>query len=213
MLYNNIQHESGGAKMRTFMITIIFSLLLVSQTFAISQVSLEVIKEAQEYGKLQAKNQLKDLLLPWISYEEKATKLDDTAEHSYLYTSFLLIARNAREQSLNNQNVTILDGEKIVADYSGLLSFSTVLFSDKQDFVNNTSVVLKQENNEIKAYQIIIPSDGESVSMDKGKSNFSAQCYFYFLEKDIKPDIPLILFIKTNDMIEHRFYFDLAKIK
>jgi len=205
--------KSGGAMVKSFMLTIIFSLLLVSQTLAISPINLEVIKEAQDYGKLQARNQLKDFLLPWMSYEEKAIKLDDSAERSYLYSSFLLIARNAREQSLNNHNVTTLDGEEILTDYSGLLSFSTILFGDNQDFVKNTSVVLKQDNNEFKAYQIIIPSDIEIVSMNKGQTGFIAQCYFYFLEKDIRPDIPIILFITTDDKKEHRFYFDMAKIK
>jgi hypothetical protein len=203
----------GGATVRSFMITVIFSLLVVSQTLAMSPINPEVIKEAQDYGKLQSKNQLQEFLLPWISYEEKAIKLDDSAERSYLYTSFLLIARDAREKSLNNRNVTILDGEEILGDYSGLLSFSTVLYGDKQDFVKNAGVVIKQDNNEIKAYQIIIPPDAEAVLRDKGQTEFSAQCYFYFLEKDIKPDIPIILLITTNDKKEHRFYFDIAKIK
>jgi hypothetical protein len=198
---------------RSFMITMIFSLLLASQTLAMSPINLEAIKEAQDYGKLQSKNQLQDFLLPWISYEEKAIKLDDTAERSYLYTSFLLIAQDAREKSLNNRNVTILDGEGIVTDYSGLVSFSTVLFGDKQDFVKNTSVIVKQDNNEVKAYQIIMPSDAEAVLTDRGQTGFTAQCYFYFLEKDIRPDIPIILFITTNDKKEHSFYFDVSKIK
>jgi hypothetical protein len=213
LLCNNIHHKSGGAMVRSFMITVILSLLLIIQTLAISPINTEVIKEAQNYGKLQSKIQLQDFLLPWISYEEKAIKLDDTAERSYLYTSFLLIARDAREKSLNNRNVTIADSQGILSDYSGLLSFSTVLFGDKQDFIKNVSVVVKQDNKEVKAYQIIVPSDVEVASIDKGQSEFTAQCYFYFFEKDIKPDIPIILFITTNDKKEHCFYFDVAKIK
>lgn len=199
--------------MRSFMITIIFSLVLVSQTLAISPINLEVIKEAQNYGKLHAENQLQDFLLPWMSYEEKAIILDNTAERSYLYTSFLLVARNARELSLNNQNVTIADGEGILTDYSGLLSFSTILFGEKPDFIRNSSIVLKQDNQEIMAYQSIIPADAEIVSADKAKIGFTAQCYFYFLEKDIRPDLPVILFITTNDKKVHSFYFDMIKIK
>ncbi|AIF51946.1 hypothetical protein [Pelosinus sp. UFO1] len=199
--------------MRFFTLTVIFLLLSFSQAFAISPVNIDVIKEAQDYGKSNAQNQLKDFLLPWMSYEEKAIKLNDTAERSYLYTSFLLIATDAREKNLLGRNVTALDSESILADYSGLLSFSTVLFGGKQDFTQNANVVLKQAGKEIKAYQVVIPSKAEKNTGESGQNTFTAQCYFYFIEKDIVLDIPIILLIKTNDKIEHSFYFDIAKIK
>jgi hypothetical protein len=199
--------------MRFFVLTVIFSLLFVTQTLAITSINLEVIKEAQDYGKLKMKNPLQDFLLPWMSYEEKAIKLNDTAERSYLYTSFLLIAADAREKSLNGRDITIVDSEGVLEDYSGLLSFSAVLFGDKQDFAKDSSVVIKQDKNMIKAYQIITPSEGEKVYKDKGQTTFTAQCYFYFSDRDILPEIPIILSITTNDKKEHNFYFDLTKIK
>ena len=61
--------------MRIIGLTIILFLLLVSQAFAISPINLEVIKEAQAYGKAHGQNQLKEFLLPWVSYEEKAANL------------------------------------------------------------------------------------------------------------------------------------------
>ncbi|MDF2636070.1 MAG: hypothetical protein K0R78_2944 [Pelosinus sp.] len=199
--------------MKFFVLTVIFSLLLVSQTLAISSINLEVIKEAQDYGKLKAKSPMQDFLLPWTSYEEKAIKLNNTAERSYLYTSFLLIAADAKKRSLNDHNISIMDSEGVLEDYSGLLSFSTVLFGDKEDFVKDSSVVIKQDKNVVKAYQMITPAQGEKVYRDKGQTTFTAQCYFYFLDKEILPDIPIILSITTNDKKEHNFYFDQMKIK
>ncbi len=199
--------------MKFFVLTVIFSLLLVSQTLAISSINLEVIKEAQDYGKLKAKSPMQDFLLPWTSYEEKAIKLNNTAERSYLYTSFLLIAADAKERSLNDHNISIMDSEGVLEDYSGLLSFSTVLFGDKEDFAKDSSVVIKQDKNVVKAYQMITPAQGEKVYRDKGQTTFTAQCYFYFLDKEILPDIPIILSITTNDKKEHNFYFDQMKIK
>jgi hypothetical protein len=198
---------------RIFSLIVILFCLLVSQAFAISPINLEVIKEAQEYGKTQAQSQLKDFLLPWMSYEEKAVKLDDTAERSYLYTSFLLMATDAREKSLNGHVVKILDSENILSDYSGLLSFSTVLYGDKQDFMKSASVTLKQDKKVVKAYQVIVPPNAEKISMDGEQNGFTVQCYFYFLEKDIRSNNPIILSITTNDKKEHNFYFDMAKIK
>ena len=199
--------------MRIVGLTVVLFLLLVSQAFAISPISRAVIKEAQDYGKVNAQNQFKDFLLPWISYEEKAAKLDNSAEHSYLYTAFLLIANDAREKSLSGHVVNILDSEGILADYSGLLSFSTVLYGDKQNFMKSAKVVLKQNKKVLKAYQVIVPPNGEKISRDGGQPQFIAQCYFYFLEKEIISNTPIILSITTNDKKEHSFYFDMEKIK
>ena len=188
-----------------------FLLLLVGHVLAIAPINSETIKEAQDYGKFNA--QYQGFLLPWISYEENATNLNDTAEHAYLYTSFLLMATDAREKSLTGQNITVLDGERVVADYTELLSFSTVLLGGQQDFAQNASVTIKQDDKVIKAYQIVIPLSAEKVSQDTGQTLFKAQCYFYFLEKDIELNAPVKLLISTGDQKGHSFYFDLAKIK
>jgi hypothetical protein len=210
---NTILIRVRGATMKIFVLTVTFFFLLVNQTLAITSINLEVIKEAQDYGKLKMKDSLQDFLLPWMSYEEKAVQLNNAAERSYLYTSFLLIATDARDKSLNGHDITITDSEGVLEDYSGLLSFSTVLFGDKLDFAKDSNAVIKQDKNIIKAYQIIAPSQGEKVYKDKGQTTFTAQCYFYFSDRDILPDIPLILSITTNDKKEHNFYFDMTKIK
>jgi len=187
--------------------------LLVSHALAISSIDAKIIKEAQDYGKSKAQYQLEDFLLPWISYEEKAVKLNDTAEHAYLYTAFLLMATDAREKSLDGQSVSLLDSKRVVADYTELLSFSIVLFGEQQDFVQNARLILKQDNKFIKAYQVNMPPNAEENANDEGQPLFKAQCYLYFLEKDIKLDAPVTLSITTSDKKEHSFYFDLVKIK
>ena len=68
-----------------------FLLLFVSHVWAIALINSEVILQAQQYGKSNAQHHLEDFLLPWIAYEEKAENLNDTAQHAYLYTSFLQI--------------------------------------------------------------------------------------------------------------------------
>lgn len=194
-------------------LTCAFLVLLVSHALAISSIDVETIKEAQNYGKSKAQHQLKDFLLPWISYEEKAVKLNDAAEHAYLYTAFLLIATDARENSLKGQSVSLLDSERIVADYTDILSFSIVLFGDKQDFAQNARVILKQDNKVIKAYQVNIPPNAEKIVKDEGQPLYKAQCYVYFLERDIELGVPVSLALTTSDKKRHSFYFDLAKIK
>lgn len=194
-------------------LTCAFLLLFVSQVWAVSSINVETIKEAQDYGKMKAQYHLKEFLLPWISYEEKAVNLDDTAEHAYLYTAFLLMATDAREKTLNGQNVSLLDSERILADYTELLSFSMVLFGDKEDFIKNAHVVLKQGKKVIKAYQVNIPLSAENITKDEGQPLFKGQCYFYFLEKDIQLEAPIVLSVTTSDKKQHSFYFDMSKTK
>lgn len=190
-----------------------FLLLFVSPALAISHIDRELIKEAQDYGKNMKHLPLEDFLRPWISYEEKAATLNESAEHAYLYTSFLLLATDAREKSLNGQVVSHADSERILTDYTELLSFSVVLLGEKQDFAQNANIVIKQGNKAIKAYQINIPANAEKVSNDGGQPLFAAQCYCYFSEKRIELDSPITLSITTADKKKHLFYFDLAKVK
>ncbi|MBC8015430.1 MAG: hypothetical protein H7X79_06765 [Sporomusaceae bacterium] len=190
-----------------------FLLMLVNPALAISPINDEVIKEAQDYGKNMKHLQLEDFLRPWVSYEEKAANLNETAEHAYLYTSFLLLATDAREKSLNGQIVSHLDSERILTDYTELLSFSVVLFGEKQDFAQKANIILKQGDKVIKAYQINIPSSAEKISTDGGQPLFAAQCYCYFSEKKIELNSPITLSIVTGDKRKHLFYFDIAKIK
>ena len=188
-----------------------FLLFLVGHVSALSLITSETIKEAQDYGKMNAQRQ--DFLMPWISYEEKSENLNDVAEHAYLYTPFLLMAVDARDKNLSGQSVSALDGEKIVADYKGLLSFSIILFGEQQEFAQNASLVLNQNKKTIKAYQTIVPSNAEKLSQDTGQSLFKAQCYGYFLDKDIELTAPVKLSLTTGDKKGHYFYFDLVKIK
>jgi len=199
--------------MKITSVVCVLLLLFISPALAISPIDVTVIKEAQEYGEINAQEELKDFILPWISYEEKAVHLGDTAEHAYLYTAFLLMATDAREKSLSGQKVTLLDSERILTDYTDVLSLSIVLFGDKQDFAHNATAVLKQDKKTIKAYQGNTPAMGERVLTDGIQPLFKGQCYFYFLEKDITMNSPVILRVTTSDQKEHSFYFDMTKIK
>jgi hypothetical protein len=181
--------------------------------WAVALVNNETIKEAQDYGIVNAQRNFKEFLVPWVSYEEKSVKLDDAAEHAYLYTPFLLMATDAREKTLNGKSISLLDSQRILTDYADSLTFSLVLFGNKENFAQNARVTLKQDQREIAAYQINMPAAAENVSKDGGQPLFKGQCYFYFQEKDMNLDAPVILSITTSDKKEHSFYFDMSKIK
>lgn len=192
----------------------ILSLLVLvnSSAYAIAPISAETIRQAQDYGVQQAQETLPEFLQPWISYEEKAAQLNETTERAYLYTTYLLLATDAREKRSNGKPILTSDSERIITDYSGMLSFSVILFSKEPTFIHNTIAVLKQGKKTIKAYQMTIPSEAESVTGLAGRV-FKAQSYFYFSDNDLDLSTPIILVVTTNDKSDHKFYFDLAKIR
>ncbi|WP_378956734.1 hypothetical protein [Pelosinus sp. sgz500959] len=193
--------------------TILFILMLNNTVYAISPINIDMIKEAQDYGQKHNYSPLYDFLQPWISYEEKAERLNEGAEHAYLYTSFLLIATDAREKSLNGQKISLEDSKRIFENYGNVLSFSVVLFGDNPYFGQKAKVVLKQNKKVIQNYEVVIPQEAEETFKRSDKAVFRLQCYFYFLEKKIACDKPMILSIVTDQKKVHNFYFATANVK
>lgn len=198
--------------MRVLCCILSFLLLCVSPVYAIAPISSEIIKEAQDYGADHVKDSLPEFLRPWISYEEKAGILDETTERAYLYTTFLLLATDAREKKADGKLILTSDSERIITDYSGTLSFSVMLFGKDDGFIKGATAVLKQDKKTIKAYQVTAPQKAEKCTWLPNKL-YTAQSYFYFSEEDIDLNKPVILSVTMNDKKERRFYFDLAKIK
>lgn len=192
----------------------ILSLLILvsSSAYAITPISAETIRQAQEYGVQHGQETLSDFLQPWISYEEKAAQLNETTERAYLYTTYLLLATDAREKKSNGKLILNSDSERIITDYSGMLSFSVTLFSKEPTFIHNTIAVVKQGKKTVKAYQMTIPSEAEPFTWLAGRL-FKAQSYFYFSDNDLDLSLPATLVVITNDKLDHKFYFDLAKIR
>lgn len=90
------------------------------------------------------------------------------------------------------------------------MSFNTVLFGGKEDFAKDANVIVKQDNV-IKAYQMIIPTKGEKMHLDKGQTTFNV--IFIFLKKILCLIFLSLLTIITTDRKEYNFYFDVEKIK
>jgi hypothetical protein len=122
------------------------------------------------------------------------------------------LATSVREKSLNGNHLTLQESGRILSDYAGLLSFSVVLFGNHDQFAKNAIVYVKQQDKTIPAYQKIIPVHADRSNLQAPK-NFTVQCYFYFLEKEINLGRPVTLVIITGDKNGHKFTFDLNKIK
>lgn len=197
--------------------TLLLALLLVltGPCLAIEPSTAATLKKAQEYGISKANVPYQEFAESWMVYEEHAEILNDTAERAYVFTPFLLVANDARGKVINGEKIVLADSESVLRDYAGCLVFSVVLFSDTPNFMKNMSCTLQQggKHTIIKSYHISVPAEAMESPWHPKHPKYMGQCYFYYKEKDIKPDKPAILTVHSQDNVKHRFYFDLVKIR
>lgn len=193
--------------MKVFISMLLMMLVTYSQVFAIAPLNEKTIKEAQKYGIDNAKVSLGTFLKPWLSYEETSTKLDDSAEMAYVYTTYLLIATDARDNRINNKKVEVQDSEKIIVDYIDTLSFSIKLLGDNAGFAQSLVAVIEQGDNSIKAVKVL----PQTAIYNEKTKKYMVQGFVYFKEDNIDINKPIKLVVGTNDN-KHCFYFDLAKV-
>ena len=201
--------------MRLSMSLLNLLLVLTSPCVAIEPSTAATFKKAQEYGVLKANVPYQEFAESWMVYEENAQALNDTAERAYVFTPFLLVANDARGKSINGEKIVLTDSEKVLKDYAGCMVFSAIFFGDTPDFMKDMTCTLQQGGKYtiIKAYHISVPAQALAAPWYPKSPQYMGQCYFYYKEKDIKLDNPAILTVHTVDNMDHRFYFDLAKIR
>ena len=194
--------------MKIFISILLMMFFTYNQVFAIAPLNEQSITAAQKYGIDNSKINLGLFLKPWLSYEETSSKLDETAETAHIYTSYLLIATDAKEATLKNKKVTLQDSEKVIIDYNDILSFSIKVSGENDVFAQNLVAIIVQGDNVVKSVKII----PQAVSYNEKNKKYSAGSFVYFKESSIELGKPIKLIISTSDNNKHCFYFDLAKI-
>ena len=194
--------------MKIFISILLMMFFTYNQVFAIAPLNEQTITAAQKYGIDNSKINLGLFLKPWLSYEETSSKLDETAETAHIYTSYLLIATDAKEATLKNKKVTLQDSEKVIIDYNDILSFSIKVSGENDIFAQNLAAIIVQGDNVVKSVKII----PQAVSYNEKNKKYSAGSFVYFKESSIELGKPIKLIISTSDNNKHCFYFDLAKI-
>lgn len=194
--------------MKIFISILLMMFFTYNQVFAIAPLNEQTITAAQKYGIDNSKIKLGLFLKPWLAYEETSSKLDETAEIAHIYTSYLLIATDAKEATLKNKKVTLQDSEKVIIDYNDILSFSIKVSGENDIFAQNLVAIIVQGDNVVKSVKII----PQAVSYNEKNKKYSAGSFVYFKESSIELGKPIKLIISTSDNNKHCFYFDLAKI-
>lgn len=194
--------------MKIFISILLMMFFTYNQVFAIAPLNEQTITAAQKYGIDNSKIKLGLFLKPWLAYEETSSKLDETAETAHIYTSYLLIATDAKEATLKNKKVTLQDSEKVIIDYNDILSFSIKVSGENDIFAQNLVAIIVQGDNVVKSVKII----PQAVSYNEKNKKYSAGSFVYFKESSIELGKPIKLIISTSDNNKHCFYFDLAKI-
>lgn len=193
--------------MRAISLIIVFCLALGGYAQAIAPVNADSIKAAVEYGQARIDLPLAEFFLPWTVFEEKAAKLDETAERAHLYTPFLLLAADARDKAIAGRTAGAGDAEAVLNDYGGYIIFGISLFGFEPDFADKVTVTLRQGKRTVKARNVTLLPVEEP---DRPEPLFNRQGYVYFRCREVKTDKPATLVVVAADGRSRSFSFNLA---
>lgn len=199
----------GVSVVRMIALTLAALLLLTATALAVAPVNAATIKAAQEYGRVKAEASLTEFFQGWTVYEEKAPKLDETAERACLYTPFLLIAADARDRTLGGGPVTAADAERVLTDYNGYIIVGVTLFGDRPDFVAKLSALLRQGRKTVKP-ALVQPSPPAA---EKAADRYQAHFYLYFPVREVAQDRAATLTINVDDKRPRSFFIPLADLR
>lgn len=196
--------------MKKPIILVLLLLLTTNQVFAIAPVNTVTIQAAQDYGRRQTNLPYAAFMAPWTSFEEKATKLDDSAEHAHIFTPYILVASDAREKALNGMPIPLEQSEKALAQYDGYLVFSITLHANNPASFSQLTAALLQDK---KAFSPYYQSSASMKQMTIDDKTFTdARFYLYFIDKHVLRDKPVVIVITDSAKQTHSFFFDLDKV-
>lgn len=187
--------------MRIIALTIAVILLACSPALAVAPVTDALVKAAQDYGRARAEYPQDTFLLPWTVYEEKAARLDGTAERACVYTPFLLVAADARDRTAAGGTVAAADAVKVLGDYDGYLIFGVVLNGDRPDFAGKYTAGLRQDRRPVRPSLVNMPQPPAA----DGPPPYQAQVYFYFPLREVALDKPATLTVSAADRRQRVF--------
>lgn len=196
--------------MKKRIVLVLLLLLPTNQVFAIAPINTMTIQAAQDYGRRQTNQPYASFMAPWTSFEEKATKLDDSEEHAHIFTPYILVASDAREKALNGMPILLDQSEKAVAQYNGYLVFSITLHGSNPASFSQLTAALLQEKKSFSPYYQSAPSMKQITIDDKAVTD--ARFYLYFIDKHVLRDKPVVIVITDSAKQTHSFFFDLDKV-
>jgi hypothetical protein len=169
-------------------------LLLTGPALAVAPVNEATVKAAQDYGRSKADMPLVLFLQPWTAYEERAARLDDTAERACLYTPFLLLAADARDRTAAGEAVTTADAGRVLTDYNGYVIFGVTLSGVHADFTGKMSASLSQGRKLFRPKIVNAPP-----AAPDGAGGYQAHVYFYFASRGVATDKTAKLTVTAAD--------------
>ncbi len=190
--------------MKIFVLTLAILVLLSGPALAVVPMDAAAIRAAQDYGRSRANVPLADFLLPWTVYEERAARLNDTAERACHYTPFLLVAADARDRTAAGGPVIAADAAKVLDDYAGYVIFGVTLSGVQADVGTKLEASLRQGRKTVrpKLVNALPPGDGSP--------GYQVQVYFYFPGRDIAADKDALLTVKAADKRTRNFRVSFA---
>lgn len=188
--------------MRIIALALAFILLASGPVLAVAPVNAAMVKAAQNYGRSKADMPMTAFLQPWTVYEEKAARLDDSAERACLYTPFLLVAADARDRTAAGGAVVAADAGKVLGEYDGYVIFGVTLVSAQAaDLAGKYAASLRQGRRQLKP-SLVNASPPPAID---GSPVYQVQVFFYFPSRDVDTDRAATLTVAAADQRQRSF--------
>ena len=182
--------------MRGVALILAVALLASGPALAVAPVNAASVKAAQSYGRARANVPMDAFLQPWTVYEEKAARLDDTAERACVYTPFLLIAADARDRTAAGGTVGAADADKVLGDYDGYVIFGVTLAGTQAaDLADKYTATLRQGRKHLKPSLV----NALQTPAADGSTSYQVQVFFYFPSGDVVLDRTATLAVAAAD--------------
>lgn len=181
---------------RVIALAIAIVLLVSAPALAAVPVNAAMVKAAQNYGRSQADMAMDVFLQPWTVYEEKAARLDETAERACVYTPFLLIAADARDRAAAGGAVAAADADRVLGDYDGYVIIGvTLTVAQAAVFGDKYTASLRQDRKQIRPGLVNAPQ----APAGGGASPVQVQVFFYFPSAAVSLDRSAALTVSAAD--------------
>ncbi|HWQ61828.1 MAG TPA: hypothetical protein VN521_05920 [Negativicutes bacterium] len=195
--------------MRIIALTIAVVMFATGLALAVAPVTAETVMAAQDFGRERADFPLAAFLQLWTVYEERAARLDDTAERACLYTPFLLIAADARDRTAAGGAVAAGDADKVLSDYAGYVIFGVTLVGDRADFAGKYTASLRQGRKYVRPSLVRAPPPPAA----DGSPPYRVQVYFYFPAQDVATDRSATLTVAAADKRQRFFSVHFGELR
>lgn len=155
-----------------------------NNTFAMQDVDVEMVKDAQNFGVMNVSKTAGELEKPWVFFNVLKKSKKDNLEKIIVYTPYLVTALDAQNKTKSSGFVNEQYGLVLAENYKNVLVVGAVLESNEKLEADDLQIELEQAKASALPYYVVVDSaKKEYVTVDKKMSLEDAQKYKKQIDK------------------------------